>query len=148
MEMASEPLVMNDPHNLPRFLEAQAPVYDQVLAELADGRKQSHWIWFIFPQLAGLGNSAMARRYAIASLDEAKAYLAHPVLGGRLRECSRLVSGVEERSVHDIFGSPDDLKFRSSMTLFNRADPGEPVFQHCLLKYFEGRGDPLTLALL
>ena len=148
METASEPLMMNDPHNLPRFLEAQAPVYDQVLAELADGRKQSHWIWFIFPQLAGLGHSAMARRFAIASLDEAAAYLAHPVLGARLRECSRLVLDLEERSVHDIFGSPDDLKFRSSMTLFDLAGPAEPVFRQCLLKYFKGQGDPQTLALL
>lgn len=139
---------MNDPHNLLRFLEAQAPLYDQVLAELRDGRKRSHWIWFIFPQLAGLGHSAMAHRFAIASLDEARAYLAHPVLGARLRECSRLVLAVQERSIHDIFGSPDDLKFRSSMTLFSRADLAEPVFQQCLLKYFAGQGDPQTLALL
>lgn len=139
---------MNDPYNLQRFVQAQAPVYDQVQAELRDGRKQSHWMWFIFPQLAGLGRSATARRFAIASLDEAKAYLAHPVLGTRLRECAGLVLAVRQRSIHDIFGSPDDLKFHSSMTLFNRADPGAPVFEQCLLEYFAGKGDPKTLALL
>jgi uncharacterized protein (DUF1810 family) len=139
---------MSDPHNLLRFVDAQAGVYDQVLAELRAGRKRSHWIWFIFPQLAGLGHSAMANRFAMASLQEARAYLAHPVLGARLRECSRVVLGIEERSVHEIFGSPDDLKFRSCMTLFSRADPGEPLFQQCLDKYFEGRGDERTLALL
>jgi uncharacterized protein (DUF1810 family) len=139
---------MKDPYDLLRFVEAQAPLYEQVLAELGEGRKRSHWIWFIFPQLAGLGHSAMAQRFAIASLDEAKAYLAHPVLGARLRECARLVLAVQERSIHDIFGSPDDLKFRSSMTLFSRADPTEPVFQLCLLKYFAGQGDPQTPALL
>jgi uncharacterized protein (DUF1810 family) len=139
---------MNDPHNLQRFLDAQAPLYEQVLAELREGRKQSHWIWFIFPQLAGLGHSPMAQHYAIASLHEAAAYLAHPVLGARLRECSGLMLAVQERSVHEILGSPDDLKFRSSMTLFHRADAAEPVFQQCLLKYFKGQGDPGTLALL
>jgi uncharacterized protein (DUF1810 family) len=139
---------MKDPYDLLRFVEAQAPLYEQVLAELGEGRKRSHWMWFIFPQLAGLGHSAMAQRFAIASLDEAKAYLAHPVLGARVRECARLVLAVQERSIHDIFGSPDDLKFRSSMTLFSRADPAEPVFQHCLLKYFAGQGDPQTPALL
>jgi uncharacterized protein (DUF1810 family) len=139
---------MNDTHDLARFVQAQEPVYEQVLAELRDGHKRSHWMWFIFPQLAGLGHSAMARHFAIASLQEAQAYLAHPVLGARLRECARLVLAVQERSVHDIFGSPDDLKFRSSMTLFSRAGPAEPVFEQCLLKYFGGQGDPQTLALL
>ena len=139
---------MNDPHNLSRFEEAQAPVYQQVLAELREGHKRSHWMWFIFPQLAGLGHSAMAQRFAIASLDEAKAYLAHPVLGARLRECARLVLAVPDRSIHYIFGSPDDLKFRSSMTLFSRAGPAEPVFQQCLTKYFAGHGDPQSIALL
>jgi uncharacterized protein (DUF1810 family) len=139
---------MNDTHDLARFVQAQEPVYEQVLAELRDGHKRSHWMWFIFPQLAGLGHSAMARHFAIASLQEAQAYLAHPVLGARLRECARLVLAVQERSVHGIFGSPDDLKFRSSMTLFSRAGPAEPVFEQCLLKYFGGQGDPQTLALL
>jgi uncharacterized protein (DUF1810 family) len=139
---------MSDPHNLSRFVEAQAPVYEQVLAELGEGHKRSHWMWFVFPQLAGLGHSGMAQRFAIASLDEAKAYLTHPVLGGRLRECSRLVLAVQDRSIHYIFGSPDDLKFRSCMTLFSRAAPAEPVFQQCLKKYFAGHADPQTIALL
>jgi len=139
---------MNDPHDLARFLHAQAPVYEQVLAELREGRKRSHWMWFVFPQLAGLGHSAMAQRYAIGSLGEAKAYLAHPVLGARLRECSGLVLAVQQRSVHEIFGAPDDLKFRSSMTLFGRADPTDDLFRQCLLKYYGGEQDPQTLALL
>jgi uncharacterized protein (DUF1810 family) len=139
---------MIDPHDLDRFLQAQAPVYEQVLAELRAGCKRSHWMWFVFPQLAGLGHSAMARRYAIGSLQEACAYLAHPVLGARLRQCSELVLALQDRSIHEIFGSPDDLKFRSSMTLFTRADPAESVFQQCLVKYFGGQGDPKTLALL
>jgi uncharacterized protein (DUF1810 family) len=140
---------MDDPHNLARFVQAQAPVYEQVLAELADGRKRSHWIWFVFPQLAGLGHSAMAQFYAIATLQEAKAYLAHPLLGARLRECAGLVLAVQGRSVHEIFGSPDDLKFHSSMTLFDRADPGgDGLFRQCLVKYFAGREDAQTLALL
>lgn len=139
---------MDDPHHLARFLQAQEPLYERVLAELRAGRKRSHWIWFIFPQLAGLGHSAMAQFYAIASLEEAKAYLAHPVLGARLRECAGLVLAVQERSIHDIFGSPDDLKFHSCMTLFHRADDSEAVFGQCLRKYFAGRDDPRTLALL
>jgi uncharacterized protein (DUF1810 family) len=139
---------MDDPYNLARFVQAQASVYAQVLAELRDGRKRSHWIWFVFPQLAGLGHSAMAQFYAIATLEEAKAYLAHPVLGARLRECAVLVLAIEGRSVHEIFGSPDDLKFHSSMTLFHRADDSEAAFAQCLRKYFAGREDPQTLALL
>jgi uncharacterized protein (DUF1810 family) len=139
---------VDDPHNLSRFLEAQAPVYAQVLGELRAGRKRSHWIWFIFPQVAGLGLSAMSERYAIASLDEAQAYLAHPVLGARLRECSDSVLAVRDRPIHEIFGSPDDMKFRSCMTLFNRADPVETVFAACLTKYFEGQADMQTLRIL
>jgi uncharacterized protein (DUF1810 family) len=139
---------MNDPHNLLRFVQAQAPVYQEVLAELREGHKRSHWMWFVFPQFAGLGHSPMAQRFAVASLDEARAYLAHPVLGARLRECARLVLAVQDRSIHYIFGSPDDLKFRSSMTLFNCAGPAEPVFQQCLQTYFAGHGDPQTIALL
>src|SRR4029077_21032235 len=104
--------------DLKRFLDAQAPVIDRVRSELRAGAKRSHWMWFVFPQIAGLGHSAMAQRYAIASLDEAKAYAAHPVLGARLRECTALVLAVEDKSVHAIFGSPDDLKFHSCMTLF------------------------------
>jgi uncharacterized protein (DUF1810 family) len=139
---------MDDPHNLARFLDAQAPVYEQVVAELRAGCKGSHWMWFVFPQIAGLGHSAMAQRYAIASLGEARAYLAHPVLGARLRECSELVLAVEGRTVDEIFGPPDDMKFRSCMTLFQRADPAEPVFAHCLKKYFNGEADPRMLHLL
>lgn len=139
---------MSDPYNLARFVQAQTPVYAQVLAELRDGRKRSHWMWFVFPQLAGLGFSAMAQFYAIGSLDEAKAYLTHPVLGARLRECAGLVLAIQGRSIHDIFGSPDDLKFHSSMTLFGRADPADGLFRECLEKYFAGREDAQTLALL
>ena len=102
----------DDPFDLQRFVDAQAPVYERVRAELKNGRKQSHWMWFIFPQIAGLGHSAMARRYAISSLDEAKVYLAHPVLGPRLRECTRLVVQTDGRSAYEILGSPDDMKFR------------------------------------
>jgi uncharacterized protein (DUF1810 family) len=139
---------MDDPHGLVRFLEAQALVYPQARAELRAGRKRTHWMWFVFPQVAGLGSSAMAQRYAIASLDEAKAYLAHPVLGERLRECAQAMLAVDGRSAHDILGSPDDLKFHSSMTLFHRAAPAEPVFGDCLKKYFGGQEDPQTLARL
>ncbi len=133
------------PHDLARFLDAQAPVIDAVRAELRAGRKRSHWMWFVFPQILGLGRSAMAERYAIASLDEAKAYLAHPVLGARLKETTALVLAVEGRSIHDILGTPDDLKFHSSMTLFSRAAPEEPLFRRALEKCFAGREDPLTV---
>ncbi len=139
---------MSDRHDLARFLSAQAPVYDQVLAELRAGRKRSHWMWFVFPQIAGIGRSVMAQRYAIGSLQEAQAYLAHPILGTRLRECCRLVLDVPHGDVHEIFGSPDDLKFHSSMTLFDRAAPGTTVFRQCLLQYFGGQPDALTLAKL
>jgi uncharacterized protein (DUF1810 family) len=132
---------------LERFVEAQDGVYDDALAELSAGRKRTHWIWFIFPQIAGLGSSPTARLYAIASLDEARAYLAHPVLGPRLRECAQALLAIDGRSARDILGYPDDLKLRSSMTLFARAadDPG--VFQAVLDRYFDGP-DPLTLKLL
>jgi len=135
-----------DPFNLKRFVEAQARVYDQARRELEAGRKQSHWMWFIFPQIAGLGQSATSIRFAIASMDEAKAYLAHPVLGPRLKECARLTLDVEGRTARDIFGPVDEMKFRSSMTLFARAAPKEDVFQRCLDKYFAGGPDPATLA--
>lgn len=139
---------MDDPHNLERFVTAQAAVYSTVLAELKAGRKRSHWMWFVFPQLAGLGRSAMARQFAIASLDEAAAYLAHPVLGARLRECSTLLAQVDGRSAHEILGDPDDMKFHSSMTLFAHAGPGDSVFRQCLDKYFGGVADSATLALI
>ncbi len=137
---------MADPFNLERFVDAQAPVYDRVRRELMAGRKESHWMWFIFPQIKGLGQSAMAIRFAIASLNEAKAYLAHPVLGARLSECAGLTLDVEGRNARDIFGPIDEMKFRSSMTLFAQAAPDVGVFERCLDKYFGGRPDPATLA--
>lgn len=138
----------DDPFDLQRFVEAQAPVYERVLTELREGRKRSHWMWFVFPQIAGLGSSPMAQRYAIASRAEAAAYLAHPLLGPRLRECARLVTAAEGRSIHDIFGSPDDMKFRSSMTLFAEAAPDDRDFRAALDKYFGGEPDAATLARL
>jgi uncharacterized protein (DUF1810 family) len=138
----------SDPYNLHRFVDAQNPVFAQVTSELHDGQKQSHWMWFIFPQIQGLGSSPLARKYAISSLDEAKAYLDHSLLGPRLRECVQLVLTVDRRTVGQIFGTPDDLKFRSSLTLFSRADPEGPLFQQALQKYFGGEADPATLARL
>ena len=138
----------DDPFDLQRFVDAQAAVYERVGAELKNGRKQSHWMWFIFPQIAGLGHSAMAQRYAISSLDDAKAYLANPVLGPRLRECTRLVLQVAGRSALQILGSPDDMKFRSCMTLFARAAPEEALFRTALEKYFDGVEDSQTLMRL
>ncbi len=138
----------SDPFELQRFVDAQARVYHTVLDELRDGRKRSHWIWFVFPQIAGLGSSPTAARYAISSLDEARAYLAHPVLGPRLRECAQLVTRVQGRSVAQIFGSPDDLKVRSSMTLFARATSDNDDFVAVLEKYYGGAEDPRTVAQL
>lgn len=139
---------MTDIYDLGRFVAAQEGVYPRALAELRAGDKRSHWMWFIFPQIAGLGASPMARRYAIGSLAEAEAYAAHPVLGARLRACTAAVNAVAGRSAHAIFGAPDDLKFRSSMTLFARAAPGEPLFADALARYFDGAPDPRTLAKL
>jgi uncharacterized protein (DUF1810 family) len=139
---------MEDPHDLLRFVTAQNPVYDQVCAELRNGRKQSHWIWYIFPQLRGLGHSQTAAAFGIASREEAEAYLRHPVLGERLRECTRLVNMVEGRSISQIFGYPDDLKFRSSMTLFSSVTPDNQIFKDALQKYFGGEPDRLTLERL
>ncbi len=139
---------MADPFDLDRFVRAQDPVLDQVRRELADGRKRSHWMWFVFPQLRGLGRSATAQHYGIGSLAEARAYLAHSVLGPRLAECTELVNRVEGRSVHQIFGSPDDLKFHSSMTLFAAADPEAPEFREALDKCFAGALDAPTSELL
>ncbi|UTD27354.1 DUF1810 domain-containing protein [Bradyrhizobium sp. WD16] len=141
-------LSVDDVHDLQRFVSAQDGVYPAVQAELRAGRKRSHWMWFIFPQIAGLGFSAVAQRYAIASLAEASAYLAHPVLGERLRECTRLVLAVQERSINAIFGSPDDMKFHSCMTLFAQAAPDESLFKDALKKYFDGAPDTATLARL
>ncbi|MGB4068554.1 MAG: DUF1810 domain-containing protein [Nitrospira sp.] len=139
---------MTDAYNLHRFLDAQERVYDTVLAELRAGSKSSHWIWFIFPQIAGLGHSAMAQQFAIASLDEAKAYFKHPVLGLRLHECTQLVLDVEERGAEQIFGYPDYLKFRSCMTLFLTAATDNTIFKDALLKYFDGKPDQSTLDIL
>ncbi|APH71692.1 DUF1810 domain-containing protein [Aquibium oceanicum] len=138
---------MSDPHDLRRFVQAQEPVYADVLAELRDGRKRSHWMWFVFPQVAGLGSSGMARRYAIGSLDEAKAYLADPVLGDRLVECTTLVLAWPDRPLHDIFGSPDDMKFCSSMTLFAQAAGPGSVFGTALDTFCDGP-DRRTLQIL
>jgi uncharacterized protein (DUF1810 family) len=134
--------------DLERFVEAQAGVYAQVCEELRAGRKRSHWMWFVFPQIRGLGSSEMAVRYAISSLDEAKAYLRHDVLGVRLRECAGILIGVQGRTVEEIFGYPDDLKFHSSMTLFAKAAEEEGVFQEALGKYFGGAMDGGTLERL
>ena len=138
---------MTDPFDLQRFVDAQAPIYAQVVAELRRGQKQSHWIWFIFPQLAGLGHSAMAQRFAIASREEAIAYLGHGVLGFRLKECTALITAVEGRKVREILGSPDDLKFQSSMTLFS-AVSSDPEFSAAIAKFYGGRPDQRTLDLL
>jgi uncharacterized protein (DUF1810 family) len=133
---------------LTAFVAAQDAVYDQVCRELAAGRKESHWMWFIFPQLAGLGASPMAQKFALRSLAEAQQYLDHPVLGPRLRECTRLMVAASHGDVSDILGYPDDVKFRSSMTLFAAAAPGEPLFDEALQKFFGGQRDPLTIELL
>ncbi len=137
-----------DPFDLRRFADAQDRVYDTALAELSAGAKRSHWIWFVFPQLRGLGHSATAQRYGISSLDEARAYLAHPTLGPRLRECARLVGQIDGRSAGDIFGSPDDLKVRSSMTLFARATDDNADFRAVLDKFYDGIEDALTVERL
>ena len=139
---------MPDPFDLDRFVQAQDPVIAQARRELGEGRKRGHWMWFVFPQLRGLGRSDTARHYGIGSLAEAQAYLAHPVLGPRLVDCAGLVNKVEGRSVHGIFGGPDDLKFRSSMTLFALAQPGASAFRDALDKHFNGEPDPLTVEML
>ena len=140
--------ILPDPHDLHRFIDAQDPVYAQVCSELAAGHKTSHWMWFIFPQHRSLGRSATAQHFGIASMLEAQAYWEHEVLGSRLKECTELVLAVIGKTALQIFGSPDDLKFHSSMTLFAQAAPDEPVFTHALDKYFSGVHDPRSLALL
>lgn len=137
-----------DPFDLKRFVDAQQPVYGDVVDELRGGRKRSHWMWFVFPQLRGLGGSAMAVRFGIGSLDEARAYLGHELLGPRLRECARLVTAVQGRSIGQIFGSPDDLKLCSSMTLFAHATEDNQDFVAVLDKYYDGREDRHTLERL
>ncbi|MEF8778288.1 MAG: DUF1810 domain-containing protein [Natronomonas sp.] len=135
-------------YNLQRFVEAQKPVIEEVKRELRSGRKRTHWMWFVFPQIAGLASSQMSRRYAIASREEAEAYLEHPILGPRLRECTELVNAIEGHSANDIFGSPDDLKFRSSMTLFDVVADTPAPFKTALRKYFDDEPDPKTLQRL
>jgi uncharacterized protein (DUF1810 family) len=135
-------------HDLERFLQAQQGVYEHACTELRSGKKQSHWMWFIFPQIHGLGSSEMAQKFAISSLEEAKSYLEHPVLGARLRECAGIVVGLEGRTAEEIFGHPDDLKFHSSMTLFAKASEiseEDLVFSDALDKYFEGKEDAGTI---
>ena len=139
---------MADPYDLQRFVLAQNPVYRQICAELTAGAKTSHWMWFVFPQLKALGRSAIAQHFGIASKAEAEAYWLHPVLGPRLKECSQFVMAVKGKSAQEIFHSPDDLKIRSSMTLFAQVAPQEAIFDRALVKYFGGKGDVKTLDLL
>ncbi len=139
---------MTDPYDLQRFVDAQGPIYRHVLRELENGQKTRHWMWFIFPQIAGLGRSSTATRFAISSREEAQAYLSHPILGPRLRECTALVNQIEGRSIEAIFGYPDDLKFCSSMTLFAQVAEDKQVFLDALNKYFGGEPDSRTLRLL
>jgi uncharacterized protein (DUF1810 family) len=138
----------SDPYSLQRFIDAQHRIYGQVRDELAAGQKESHWMWFIFPQIFGLGTSTTAQKYAITDIGEAKAYLDHPLLGFRLRECTQLVNAVNGRSIEDIFGYPDHLKFHSSMTLFAKASAGDKIFTAALTKYFHGELDRKTVQLL
>ncbi|MGC1462929.1 MAG: DUF1810 domain-containing protein [Terracidiphilus sp.] len=139
---------MSETFNLERFLGAQAIVYAEVLEELRAGKKQTHWMWFIFPQMKGLGHSPQSEFFGIGSLQEAAAYSQHPVLGPRLQECTRIVNQLEKRTIQQILDPPDDLKFRSSMTLFSRAAADPSAFNHALEKYFAGHPDPQTLELL
>ncbi|MER7283438.1 DUF1810 domain-containing protein [Dactylosporangium sp. NPDC000244] len=139
---------MEDPYQLSRFVDAQEHVYDHTIGELKDGNKRSHWMWFIFPQIQGLGRSSMAQRYAIASLDEARAYLQHPILGPRLFECADALLGDGEHTAVDIFGEIDAMKLRSSMTLFAHADPAENRFARVLDRYFSGTEDVETVRRL
>ncbi len=135
---------MDDPFDLQRFVDAQEPVFEQVCKELRAGEKRTHWMWFVFPQIHGLGYSAMAQRYALTSREEASAYLMHPLLGVRLRDCTRLVNDVQGRSIRQIFGSPDDMKFHSSMTLFAHATQDNSIFVDALHRYFGGEFDRAT----
>lgn len=139
---------MDDPHNLNRFVEAQEDDYERALAEITSGRKRTHWMWYIFPQIDGLGFSPLTRHFSIKSVEEAKAYLAHPVLGPRLMECAEAVVAVESRSAAEIFGSPDDLKLKSCATLFASVLPPGSVFDRLLAKYYMGARDAKTLQLL
>jgi uncharacterized protein (DUF1810 family) len=148
MPTADPSLTMTDPYNLQRFVGAQNGIYDDVCTELRAGHKSSHWMWFIFPQIKGLGMGSTSKWFAISSLGEAEAYLQHSILGPRLRECTQLVNLVEGLSIQEIFGSPDHLKFRSCMTLFSHATSENRVFLDALQKYSGGESDPATLGLL
>jgi len=139
---------VSDSFDLQRFVDAQRPVFERVCAELRGGRKASHWMWYIFPQMRGLGHSETSRRFAISSRLEAETYLKHPILGPRLIECTRLVEQIEGRSANQIFGSPDDLKFHSSMTLFAGVAKDDAIFTDVLRKYFKGELDRATLEKL
>jgi uncharacterized protein (DUF1810 family) len=139
---------MDDPYNLQRFVDAQAPVFEQVLDELREGRKQSHWMWFVFPQIIGLGSSETARFYAITCLEEAQAYLQHPLLGARLEQCAGIIEPQLQWTARQIFGSPDDMKLHSSMTLFAAADPKRRIFKAVLDTFFDGVSDTLTMERL
>lgn len=139
---------MPEPYDLQRFVDAQQSIYPQALAELHAGYKQSHWMWFVFPQITGLGHSSMAQRYAIADLHEAQAYLQHPLLGPRLEECAQAMLQHSDRTARQILGSPDDMKLRSSMTLFAKAAPERTIFQQLLDSFYDGKADPGTLKRL
>ena len=139
---------MDDPYDLNRFVEAQEPDYATALSEIRAGRKRSHWMWYIFPQFDGLAFSAMSKQYAIKSRDEAEAYLRHPVLGPRLAECTQAALAIQGKTAEEVFGSPDDLKLRSSATLFAAASPGNSLYAQLLEKYFDGKADERTLSLL
>jgi uncharacterized protein (DUF1810 family) len=139
---------MNDPFELERFMSAQDLVFHKVVAELTNGKKQSHWMWYVFPQIDGLGRSAIARKYAISGILEAKAYLAEPVLAGRLNQCCELLLAIEKKNAREVLGSPDDSKLRSCMTMFSVASETNLIFQLILDKYFASKADPLTLAIL
>lgn len=143
-----EPQDESDPFNLARFVASQEEVFEVALAELRRGRKRSHWMWFIFPQVEGLGSSATSRKYAIRSLEEARAYLSHPVLGSRLLDCCRAILSVQGKSASDIMGYPDDLKLRSSMSLFMLAEDSHQEFRQVIDRYFQGQPDERTLELL
>ena len=139
---------MNDAFNLYRFVEAQNEVIEEALAELREGQKRTHWMWFVFPQIRGLGHSPMAERFAISGLQEAVAYLEHPILGPRLRDCTNLVNAIQHQNIAQIFGYPDDMKFRSSMTLFTHVAQDNQEFAEALRRYFGGEPDPMTIERL
>lgn len=144
----TEVVSVDDPYDLRRFVDAQAEIYDQALSELRGGRKQSHWMWFIFPQFAGLGESAMSVKYSIKSLEEARVYLLHPLLGARLVECAEALLEVQGRTALQILGSPDEMKLRSCATLFSHVSPADNVFDRILGHYFQGERDRESLRLL